>query len=64
MTNREPLPYGTTIRYHSAVAVVIDDHGGDTLEVECEGFRQRWRWEFEGVKCTVVEKQEAGNGKR
>lgn len=54
MEKRTPLPAGTEIEYCDMPAVVVQDDGGSTLRVACDGFEQTWRWSFEGVSCTVV----------
>lgn len=51
---RTPLPPGTIIEYMGEEATVLEDKGGDSLVVECYGDRQKWRWTFEDVSCSVV----------
>lgn len=55
---RRPLRAGTELDYCGMSAIVVADHGGETLTVACEGFVQPWRWTFEGVSCTVVKEPE------
>ncbi len=51
---RAALPPGTVIEYMGEEATVLEDNGGDCLTVQCYGDRQKWRWTFEDVSCTVV----------
>lgn len=40
--NRQPLPAGAVIEYSGEQAVVVRDGGGERIEVEVDGFRQRF----------------------
>jgi len=51
---RQPLPKGTIIEFCGEEAEVIRDRGGDRLTVRVDTFEMDWRWEFEGVCCSVV----------
>lgn len=51
---RKPLPAGAVIEYMGEEATVLADQGGERIEVEVDGHRQRWWWTFEEVSCTVV----------
>lgn len=51
---REPLPRGTMIEFCGDIAEVIRDVGGDSLTVKLDSVEMDWRWEFEGVCCSVV----------
>lgn len=48
---KRPLPPGTAIEHLGVAATVIQDKGGDTLEVLSDGFIQTWQWVFEGAAC-------------
>lgn len=50
---RQPLTKGTIIEF-CGEAEVIHDEGGDRLTVRLDSFEMCWRWEFEGVCCSVV----------
>lgn len=52
--NRQPLPAGTVIEYSGEEATVVQDIGGERIDVEVDGSRQRWWWTFEGVSCSVI----------
>jgi len=49
-----PLPPGSVVDYCGERGVVVYDDGGDRIEVDCDGYRQNWYWEFEGVSCTII----------
>lgn len=51
---RTPVPAGSRVKYLQMEGIVIEDKGGPTLLVVCEGALARWRWEFEGKTCEVV----------
>lgn len=53
--DRKPLDKGTLIAYCEEVAEVVEDYGDDRLLVKIDDTIQRWYWEFEGVKCRVIE---------
>ena len=57
-----PLSVGTEIDYRGQRAIVVDDKGGPTLVVDCEGSTQEWLWNFEGYECSVVDKAGAVYG--
>jgi hypothetical protein len=52
--SRQALPPGTRIRYAGMEALVVEDHGGHALVVDCEGSRVRWYWQFDGETCVVL----------
>ena len=49
-----PLPHGAIVEYCGERGMVLNDDGGDRIEVACDGHRQNWHWTFEGVSCTVI----------
>lgn len=51
---RKKLRAGSVIEYVGMRATVVADAGGETIDVDCEGHRQSWRWSFEGECCVVV----------
>jgi hypothetical protein len=51
---RRPLKPGTIIGYSDMDAEVVEDYGGVTLTVICEGVKQLWYWKFDGETCRVI----------
>jgi hypothetical protein len=53
-SERLPLLPGTMIEFCGEEAEVVYDSGGSSLEVAIDGTIQKWRWELEGVQCSVI----------
>lgn len=52
--DRQALAKGTPVEFSGMLATVIEDHGGDTLIVDCEGEAVKWRWTLDGETCKIL----------